>query len=675
MPAIARSRLDEMRSTAAEVIDAMRLGGGGSLVDKLAILATAVTEVNRSLADVDEMLLAGLKDEALSMHDPELGTVARLLDLRAHPEWVRLHGWLLERGQVPPASVNLAAAEDFVKVREEIDALRDDRGRLRRLALERAPLKARIEMLRGLRAADPASRAWVEAIATHEEARIRELRLQVPQAMKARDIESLAMYAEELADLGWERAVPADLVALTAGAEEAGHLLTIAAEAESIANELTKAMSGAGPASPREVDAVDARRMRLLELGETSTDHSLALLAHPAVNTIVQARGIDAAVRSAMERAAGPIAAIEQLAATLKTRRDFEAACGRLEYLCDHPPATGAEAIWLTDLQRNDSLARACCQEIHELTMPMLLQERVQRAAVAIESREQLRRRFRVVLAVAGTAALAVIAIVVGLIVWRRSEYACTIAEIERRAAEAAAGFHLHRPSDLDRSAGVYDDARVAALLENFEAGVAAEIRRTREFKEALADLGEAQESLAADVAERTSATEDVWIEAWPRSYVDAAVTLAEARSRGGLPKHREAAPSDRAKESTSDHVEASTMPPDARSRFQEEEDRLARAEARQADYARTLAELAEKAFERRLTLIQQRIDDIADGEAEDIRAILDDARALLATATAPKADGLPREAGGPRVAAGSTASLEAVIKRLKSHRRREDSP
>ena len=671
MPAIARSRLDEIRSTAAEVVSAMRLGGGAPLIEKLALLASAVEEVNRSLADIDEMLLAGLRDEAVSMHDPELVTVARLLDLRVHPEWVRLHGWLLERGQVPPASVNLAAAEDFVGALEEIDMLRDDRGRLRRLVLERAPLNRRIEVLRGLRAADPGSRVWIEAIATHEEARIRELRLAVPQALKAGDIDSLAAYAAELADPSWERAVPADLVSLTAGAAEAGQLAAMATEADSIADELTKLMSGDGPTSPREIDAVDARRMRLLELGEIATNQALSLLAYPAVNAFVQARGLDSAVKMAAARSAGPMAAIQRLAAQLKTRRDFDAACGRLEHLCDHPPAPGAEAIWLADLQRSDSLARACCQEIHELAMPMLLQERVQRAAAAIESREQLRRRFWVVSAVTVTVVVAAIAMVVGLIVWKRSEYARTITELERRVAEAEAGYHLERPGDLERIAGLYDDARVAALVENFQAGVAAEARRAREFQEALADLSEAQETLAADVAERSSADEGTWLEAWPRSYVDAAVTLAEARSHGGLPEHRGA----QAGDSDEEEAGASAPPPHARNRLQEEEDRLARAEARQAEFTRTLTMLAERAFEQNLTRIQQRLDDLADEAAEDSRAILDDALKLRAAATAPRAEGLPQGADGPRVAAGSTASLEALITRLQTRRRRGGSP
>lgn len=652
MPAITRSRLEEIRSLATEVTDAMVRGGGSGFADQVARLTAAVADVNTSLAEIDELLLAGLRDEAVSMHDPELVTVARLLDLRSRPDWVPLHGWLLERGQAPPAPVNLEAAELFAAVAEESEPLRDDLARLRRLELERAPLPERLSLIRRLRAADPASPVWIEMLAAHEDLRLRELRLALPRLLAAGDVDGLAELAGELADPAWQQPPPADLAPLAAGATEARQLAAMAAEAESIAAEVTRLMAGAGPSSPREIDAAAARQTRLTELRAGAEELVEILADHPRMLELVRTRGLDAAVSRAADEAGEALDRVRRLAAELKTRRDFAAACQRLEHLCDHPPQKGGEGKWLADLHRCDTVARAACQELPDLTMPALLKERLRRAATTVESREQLRRRFWVMVAAAAVVGLVAITAVAGWASWKWGEYARTLGELERRVAEARVGLHLERPADLERFASRHaTDARVAALVEDFEAGVAAEKQRVLDFKSRLADHGEKLEVLAADVADRRAAGEDVWLTAWPPSFAAAAAALEEARSVGGLPEKRGV---------TADKVAPSAA---ARQRFQAEEDQLARAEARQADLGRNLDRLAQQAFDARLARLQDRMADAA--AAADLRTLLADARGLRGDAAAPRADGLPN--GGQRIPPEAVATLDALITKLQN--------
>lgn len=652
MPAITRSRLEEIRTLAYEMMAAMTRSEGRQAVERVASLCAAVTEVNGCLAEIDEMLLNGLRDEALSMHDQELVAVARLLDVRARPDWVPLHGWLLERGQVAPDPINIEAAEQFAAVAHESEAIRDDLVTLRRLAVERASISRRLAVLRRLRRADPASRVWIESVATHEDARLRELRLAVPQALEAGDIERLAAMSEEIDDPCWDRQPPAELAALAAGAVEARDLAAAAAEAESIAEAISPLKADDTPPSPLEIDAMAAQRQRLLELEDRAVRHVQSLAACPRILALIQARGLDTAVRRTVATAAPNIDRVQRLAGELTTRRDFANACQRLEHLCDHPPAKGGESRWLADLRLFDSVARAACQELPDLTLPILLRERVHRTAAAVEEGERLRRRFWVVLAAGAALCLLLITATIGWFGSRQSEYGRTIRELERLVSESRAGLHLERPTVLDRAPTRYaGDLRVASLADDFDAGMTAEKQRGRSFREKLARHGECLEELVLDVTSRRGRERD-WLEAWPNSFVAAATALAEARRKGGLPKQRGG---------KGDTVALSAA---ARERFQEEENDLANAEARQAELDRELTRLAQQAFDARLALIQNRI---AAAKNADVAGLLSDVRGLRDLARAAKADGLPANAGGQRVPAEALGTLDALETRLRT--------
>lgn len=653
MPALTRSRLEEIKLLVGAFNAAMARGKATDIVDLVPKLVTAVDEVNASLAEVDEWVGDGLRDEAVTMHDPELVTVARLLDVRGHTGWLSLHGWLLERGHSPPAAVNLDAAELLVSATEPSADITEDLGQLRRLVLERQPVHRQLEVLRRLRAIDPASQVWADAVTTHEDARLRELRTCIPEALEQGDIATLAAMSQELADATWVRRPPAELVSLTAGATEAREVMLASREAVEIASEISKCPGLSKAIADRDVDRLSSLRQRLDELVSHVETIKEALSARPAMLRLVASQEIDVAMQKSVERVAAELERIDRMAALLRTRRDFASACQRIDYLCDHPPESGDEGKWLADLQRCDMTARSACQEIPDLGMPALMRERIQRAIGAVEARDRLKRRFWLVVTGASAAALLVVTAAIGWFMWTRSEYSRTIAELERRVSESRFGVHLERPSGIDRIAGAYaDDARVAALLDDFDSGVAAEKGRCRTFKEKLATHGERIEELAADVDERRTAGEDRWLEPWPSSFVDAVNALNAARRSGGLPDRRE-------KSGT-----AIATPVAAQRRFQDEEDRLAEAEARQSELDRSLKTLALKAFDSRLSELREKA---TRTTAADARSLLVALKSLREQAKAPKAEQLSVESGGQRIAYEAVDALNAIEKRLQT--------
>ena len=84
MPPLTVSRLREV-SLAVDAFESRLRGlhhpSSGPLEDVCARFALAVGDVNAALGEVRELLVAGLRDEAVSLHDPELIPIARRLGL------------------------------------------------------------------------------------------------------------------------------------------------------------------------------------------------------------------------------------------------------------------------------------------------------------------------------------------------------------------------------------------------------------------------------------------------------------------------------------------------------------------------------------------------------------------------------------------------------------------
>jgi hypothetical protein len=660
VPAITRSRLDEIRSLADAVLQSMAKGTGGALIAQMADFSSAVDEVNASLEDIDTMLVHGLRDESLSMHDPELITVSRLLDMRSRADWIHFYGWLLEHGQSPPPAINIDAAEQFDAAVHETAPFCDQLSRLRRLVLQRAPLKEKIEVLRGLREADPSRSVWVDSLTAHEESRMRELRLLIPEALSQGAIEHIAEIADELNADNWDRPPPRDLCDLLAGAHEAQELTWVAQEAGEIEKSITAFFATDGQTTPHKTDAAIAQRQRLVELAALCDQLMEPISSNPRILEIVRMNGLDRAVDETITRTEASLAQLDSLALVQETKRNFASACQHLEHLCDNPPEKGAESTWLADVQRYDFVARAACQELPDLTMSELLRERIRRSSASVENRELVRRRFWVLTSLAVVGILIVLVSIGGWILLRRTEYSRSVNELQQRVDEARMGMHINRPAIFEEIAQRYSgDVHVEALVAEFDAGLQAEASRVQRFNAHLADHAEYLEVLTVEVAELRTEGEEHWLDVWPVSFQKAATALTEARRLGGLLEKRTAA--------SGKHPEQNGTPSltTTIARLQEEEEELARAEARQSELERDLSQLAQQAFDARLSQIQDRLTTADD--AGSFARLLTDVRGLRKLASSPRSDGPPTTQTGQRIANDGIKVLDAIEARLMS--------
>ena len=86
----------------------------------------------------------------------------------------------------------------------------------RLMALARAPLYARVTVVRRLAELDPTTPFWDDDVRAYERARLDEMRVQVPEFVEAADSAALQGLHKELASSRWRSPVPSDLQRLVA---------------------------------------------------------------------------------------------------------------------------------------------------------------------------------------------------------------------------------------------------------------------------------------------------------------------------------------------------------------------------------------------------------------------------------------------------------------------------
>jgi len=654
MPPLTASRLHAVIA-ATEAFEA-RLRGihDASAVSLLTVyeqFAEAAADVNASLREVRGLLSEGLRDEALSMYDSELVSVARRLGLQNRADWVRVHGWLLEQGLAVPAEIDLTTATDLEAAAQGVNVLLHDLDILRRLELQRAPLADRLAMLRRLWARDRDNPVWRAAVEDHERALIEDYQRRLAPCIQARDVQSLADMEMALADPSWRVPPPPGLLDSVRGAGHAAALGARVKEAKTVAAALMARPAEMNSSAAR-VDELIGIKDRLQKLLAQATDHATALAAHPAMLAVARADGAEASVEQIRRQVAAAIDRILALQVVRDTRRAFQDGCSRLEYLCDHPPEPSETSRWLADIHRTDVEVRRCCQERHELSMPHLLQERVLRAVAAVEARDALKRRFTVVLALAGVGLLLGVTVFGGWWLWMWIERERMLGALHDEVAAARAGHHRRRPPIVERIVDRYGgDPLVVGLVQEFDDGVDGERERTRRFEELLASVAEQEPGLAADVAARATAADEAKLAGWPESLIEAMSGLAEARTVGGLPERRGAS--------------ADRLPREARERFQSEENRLAATEQALAAHDRRLEQLAVTVFEARVDDLRQRV--IGSPPAAEVLRMQNEAADLRRLATASRGpNGATGRLARPRVPEDVTAGLEVVEERLR---------
>lgn len=614
-------------------------------------VAEAVAEVNAALDEVRGLLRAGLRDEALSMYDSELVAVARRLGIRNRADWVRVHGWLLEHGLALPAELDSTPAADLEAAAHEVKALRHDLDTLRRLELERAPLADRLAMLRRLCACDTRNPVWPAAIEDHERAMIEDFQRRVGHCFRSGDVESLAEMEAALADPAWRVSPPPRLLDHVQGAGHAAALRARVAEAQATATELAT-RSIAMNLTATEVDELVTSKDRLQALLTQASDHVAALSGRSAMLALAHVGSAEAAVQRIRRHIAASVDRILALQAVRDTRRAFQDGCRRLEYLCDHLPEPSETSGWLADIHRTDVQVQRCCQERTDLSMPNLLQERVVRAVAVVEARDALNGRFTVIRALAGVGLLLGVMALVCWWLWYWAERDRMLNALRDEVAAARSGHHRRRPPIVERIVDRYGvDPMVVGLVEDFDDGVKDESERIRRFEELLASTVEQECRIAVDVAARATAADEVKLSRWPESLVEAVSQLADARAVGGLPERRGAY--------------AEQAPPDARERFQTEENRLAAIEQTLAAHDRRLEQLAVTVFERLVDDLSRRVHGAPP--AAEVRRMQTEAADLRRLSTAARCpDSATASLARPRVPEDVTAGLEVVEERLR---------
>lgn len=175
-------------------------------------LARACAEVNDRLSRCAGYLRQGLRSEALQLArtPPDLLDLVAVLDFPERPDWDAValsHGW----PQAAPVAIDAAEAVNEAYALE--DPLEDLMRSHRRLALARAPLGARLAVMRQIKDLDPNNQIWAEDVRRFETTRIDQIERETRSARAQRDGAALALLSSEVETSGWLTPLPEPLIA------------------------------------------------------------------------------------------------------------------------------------------------------------------------------------------------------------------------------------------------------------------------------------------------------------------------------------------------------------------------------------------------------------------------------------------------------------------------------
>jgi hypothetical protein len=189
-------------------------GADQTRTDDLADLASAYAEqcrdANARLRRCVDFLRRGLRSEAIQLaeNQPNLLDLVATLDISEIDEWEQIcAAYDLAR----PMRMMIAAAQELNEAYAQEKPLQSLLSEHRLLALGRAPLSHRLEVIRDLAVADPANSCWAEDQKVFEDARLRELRGEVTSVVRSRNVDSIDLLTSELTQQKWLADVPADL--------------------------------------------------------------------------------------------------------------------------------------------------------------------------------------------------------------------------------------------------------------------------------------------------------------------------------------------------------------------------------------------------------------------------------------------------------------------------------
>jgi hypothetical protein len=179
------------------------------VTDALDVYASACRQVNDRLGECFRLIKLGQRSEALRQVKIEPDALAMYDEL--HFDKVK---WLAEVCEecklTPPPRLDSAAAaklnEAFATEQKHRDILRQHRL----LALSRAPLRRRLEVMRLIRKAAPTELFWQDDIAGYEGRRVEEMRKVLADPKQRDDWPTVRDLYQEMTD-GWQSPFPLDL--------------------------------------------------------------------------------------------------------------------------------------------------------------------------------------------------------------------------------------------------------------------------------------------------------------------------------------------------------------------------------------------------------------------------------------------------------------------------------
>ena len=167
-------------------------------------------ECNLRLRRCIDYLRRGLRSEAIHLaeSEPPLLELVAALDLPEIEQWEQLcAAYELAR----PSRMMIDLAQELNEAYAQHQPFEHLLKRHRRLALARAPIGERLQLVRELSAADPENACWSQDQEALEVVRLAQLRQEVPAIIRARNADQVQQVANELLEQPWRVEIPADL--------------------------------------------------------------------------------------------------------------------------------------------------------------------------------------------------------------------------------------------------------------------------------------------------------------------------------------------------------------------------------------------------------------------------------------------------------------------------------
>ncbi|MGO9915694.1 MAG: hypothetical protein ACLQIB_13435 [Isosphaeraceae bacterium] len=218
-----------------------------ALLDGLAsAYAETCAEVNQRLGRCQRLLQNGLRSEAIQLaeSEPKLLIASAALDFPERASWDEL---IAMYGLTPAARIQVEAAQLLNAAYAEQEPLEDLLRTHRRLALQRAPLRARISTIRQLAALDPKNTMWVDDLRTFEQARFREIQTDAAESVRKGDAAQLARFISELQGQSWVEPPPKGLAQRLAKADAELRGQQARAALSAVENRLSNAFTARDP--------------------------------------------------------------------------------------------------------------------------------------------------------------------------------------------------------------------------------------------------------------------------------------------------------------------------------------------------------------------------------------------------------------------------------------------